>query len=906
MAGFKCGCRIPNRRCPPTRSTNENARRKGEVVRRFHLSVLAITLAPSLASAQGIVNFDSLVTTGPGQGGKLAVYSNFAAQGVTFNGPVAIDYSKGLPIPGLAHSGTIGIEQCYGKEFCTTPIEMRFTTGQAMVKFWAGTSLPIDTYRIVLARAYDANDNLVAARQTAFGQSKTPGPIRNLVQFSMPSPIIRRVSVSYQPTKLYTNGLAIDDVEFSAVGPPPPCPASAIPVVTLYRPGAGHTAQQNRFELDGLIDPRGAALTAASVRATSPSGSTQTLNLLGGLIKTAGGRFGPTLIYNLLFPGTNAIVVSVTNCRGTATASRSLTYAPIATTARFQLQHLEVTQATQTMLGSVVLIARKPTVVRAYLRVTGQSTPIALVGGILTARREDGAALPGPASIASMNAIGVDTSDAIEPKRLDLDRSLNFQVPVEWLSAGRIHFEIAALNIGGEQSTVPCDGCDNRSADGFPAFVSLTRTRRLSVVLAPYTYAPPGMPVKTPDLTWTPNGALEWVNNVYPLPGHYPYNDEGINLIAILPVATTTRDLDDADERSEFLDHLKSRRFLMMYANPNLPDDLHLLGIVPCDCGGRGQRPGHTAFAQTHAAEDGEPLSFMRYAKTWAHELAHNLGRKHAGADPDEKDVDENFPYENGGLGEPGLAVITEWWNGSPFVIDPADRIDFMGYGPRRWVSPYTYEALYRRLKPAVRLTQATLEEKVAVSGRIDPNLAVSLSPGHRLRAAAEGGHAGEFAVQLLDASGNVLHTHRFDPAIEDDPSESRSFVELVAWRTGTRRIVVERQGVVLATRSVSATTPSVSILSAGVGDVGGGDLFVSWSGSDADHDALSYSVFVNPGTGVWVPVAANVTETMLALNTSTLPATSQAQVRVLVSDGVHSSEAVSAAFTIPAKAGGR
>ena len=221
-------------------------------MRTFLLSVLAIAIAPSVTSAQGIINFDRLVTTGPGQGGKLAVYSQFAAQGVTFNGPVAVDYSKGLAIPGFAHSGTIAIEQCYGKEFCTTPIEMRFTTGQATVKFWAGSSLPIDTIRVVVARAYDAGGNLVATRQTVFSQRGTV-PIRHFVQFSMTSPVIRRVRVSYQSTSLYSNGLAVDSVEFSTAGPPPPCPASGVPVITMTNPASGQATRSNRFLLGGSI-----------------------------------------------------------------------------------------------------------------------------------------------------------------------------------------------------------------------------------------------------------------------------------------------------------------------------------------------------------------------------------------------------------------------------------------------------------------------------------------------------------------------------------------------------------------------------------------------------------------------------------------------------------------------------
>ena len=571
-------------------------------MRNFLLSVLAITMAPSVASAQGMINFDRLVTTGPGQGGKLAVYPQFAAQGVTFNGPVAVDYSKGLPIPGFAHSGTIGIEHCYGKEFCTTPIDMRFTTGQAMVRFWAGTSQPIETTRVVLARAYDASGNLVAARQTAFGHSKVPVPIRNIVQFSMTSPIIRRVTVSYQSTRLYSNGLAIDSVEFSTAGPPPPCPASGVPVITITNPASGQATRSNRFLLGGSIDIRGGTLTSASIAATSASGA-KTLNLLGGLVKTGGGLFGTTWIYDLLSPGTNSVRLTVANCRGTAQATRTLTY----DAAWFELLHLEATQATQTMANDVPLVAGKATVVRAYLRVQG-GTAIGGVSAELVAMREDGTPAPGPARVVSMNPVTVGHEASVAERRLDLDGSLNFLLPDAWVGAGRLHLQIGRLLVGGTEATLPCDGCDNAAANGSPSLLTFNPTRRLNLILAPYAYQRPGQEAKTPELLLTIGVGLQWVNNLFPLAGSFPDNERGVNLIAVLPQRTTTLDLAKCEwdisgatttiepgdfppkcpDRWTFQSELQKVLEDWRAANPGQPADTRLLAIVPCDgCGGQ-------------------------------------------------------------------------------------------------------------------------------------------------------------------------------------------------------------------------------------------------------------------------------------------------------------------------------
>src|SRR5690349_8308110 len=66
----------------------------------------------AFAATPVVIGFESLTTTGPGEAGQTVVNDQFAALGVVFNNPKALDYSKGLPIPNFAHSGTKAIEQC--------------------------------------------------------------------------------------------------------------------------------------------------------------------------------------------------------------------------------------------------------------------------------------------------------------------------------------------------------------------------------------------------------------------------------------------------------------------------------------------------------------------------------------------------------------------------------------------------------------------------------------------------------------------------------------------------------------------------------------------------------------------------------------------------------------------------
>jgi hypothetical protein len=75
----------------------------------------------------------------------------------------------------------------------------------------------------------------------------------------------------------------------------------------------------------------------------------------------------------------------------------------------------------------------------------------------------------------------------------------------------------------------------------------------------------------------------------------------------------------------------------------------------------------------------------------FVHEIGHAMGRPHApcggaaGTDPD-------FPDANGRIGTWGFDVT------SNSLISP-DAPDFMGYCDPAWVSTYTYNALFQRLK---------------------------------------------------------------------------------------------------------------------------------------------------------------------------------------------------------------
>jgi len=180
----------------------------------------------STASQAGpiVINFDDLSTGGLGTGGPILVTNQYGSHGVTFNGPVAIDFSKGTAIPGFTHSGTNAIEQCYSAEFCTAPIEIKFSQGQSRVKVWVGYDSVLQEKTPVILRAFDSSGKQIAKAEENLAE-QGPIPIRIPLEVStlnqrnrlLTSPSIVRVTVDFLDENRYTNGLAVDDVEFERV-----------------------------------------------------------------------------------------------------------------------------------------------------------------------------------------------------------------------------------------------------------------------------------------------------------------------------------------------------------------------------------------------------------------------------------------------------------------------------------------------------------------------------------------------------------------------------------------------------------------------------------------------------------------------------------------------------------------
>jgi len=65
----------------------------------------------------------------------------------------------------------------------------------------------------------------------------------------------------------------------------------------------------------------------------------------------------------------------------------------------------------------------------------------------------------------------------------------------------------------------------------------------------------------------------------------------------------------------------------------------------------------------------------------------------------------------------------------------------------------------------------------------------------------------------------------------------------------------------------------------------------IRWTANDADGDSMQYMVFYSPDGGLtWVYLAGPINDTQLQVDSSTLPGSTTAQVRVIATDGFNTS----------------
>jgi hypothetical protein len=169
----------------------------------------------------------------------------------------------------------------------------------------------------------------------------------------------------------------------------------------------------------------------------------------------------------------------------------------------------------------------------------------------------------------------------------------------------------------------------------------------------------------------------------------------------------------------------------------------------------------------------------------------------------------------------------------------------------------------------------------------------------------------GDYSIRLLASDTSVLAEVAFEPEIiQGRPSQPDgahpepvgSFavpVPLPALPYATIEVLLN--GTPIGTRSTSANAPVVSTVAPAPGSfLSEAEAFFDWDGSDADGDALEYSVrFSADGGTTWETLAIGLTKSELTLPRSELVASNNAVFQVVASDGALATTATSGIFSV-------
>lgn len=880
------------------------------------LGALALGIAPA-TSAAVTIDFESV-----SHGDTVNVQYN--SQGVTFNGPKAYDYD-----PGLARSPTKGVEFCRGVEFCPT-VQLRadFTTEQAAVGIWLGVNAALAAPLDVRLTAFDGGGGVVGTADAAIPASPNPTPANTQLEVTLANPAIRSIEVgpagggsSYD--------LFFDDLEFTVAGPPPPCTASGPPTLTFSQAFQDATLQNNSMLISGFVNERGAPITDA--RAVSQGATTRSARFFPTPIDADGGPFAITM-NGLLQQGQQTITLTATNCAGTTTSSpRTITHTPLPADTRFQqLGQIEVTQTVQAPFNPVPLIAGGPngtkrTIARVYLSAEGSASQVSGVSGRLTAIRPDGSRPGGPLTIDSLNTITVPAGQTFDAARSSLDTSLNFELPAEWLTEGRLHLQLEQLKIEGTQSTFPCDDCDNplfQSPTGATVTFQRVPPLRVWLVGVPFTPAAGGGAVSPRQKDF--DFLASWLRRAYPA-------SEVQITQAALPVSSdqpgfVDDDDDGVDEnRDGFLcDDVQDRLSQWAATMPAQPTQTRYYGVV-ADTGGmfmRGCASIGGRFGSGPAGDGNFGWDFDGAYTDWygGHELGHSFNRKHPGSGCGESDDDDSFPFIAGAIGN--FAFDNQGIDVGDATLSPAQSLalydwrtgwqDVMTYCEEQWLSSYTYSGILKNLcgkdkpncpssavlgrrrvgasAPAAKAGGGKL--RLAVNGSLNlRNNRVQISPMSALKGLTltQRPKKSEYAIVLRGERGNQIARYRFEPKeLSDLPAGRReaSINEVVPFSGKAARIEIVEGKRRLFSKRVSAHAPTVRLLSPKVKKLKK-PVKVRWRSRDADGGGVTATVQYAADGKRFVTLAAGLRKQSLRVDPDELPGGKKARFRVVVTDGV-------------------
>lgn len=615
-----------------------------------------------------------------------------------------------------------------------------------------------------------------------------------------------------------------------------------------------------------------------------------------------------------------------------------------------QVVALEVTQVIQDWSNSIPLIQGKDTYVRAHVQLPPiNSGALPMMGARLYGFSDAGLTNPLPTPfVLPINNLTVQTMDASDPMiRGYFTNSLNFRLPPEWVTNDSITVKLGWP--GGLEATnvVPSNGAV--TAKFVPA--SYPQIKFLTVN---WTDSGGTLHDVGPDLT----NVLARVLACYP-------TAKVISGFGSLPWPSADQpDVVKVNRLITSLSWFSWERFINSHSSTSFPlryhagfsvtniEDVDTLGLatgIPSLASSAVVLSGYGMYRQITPHELGHNLGLNHDVSAVLFGTnVMRLSKSAKGACTEVGAFNYVYPlfqpFPGSAELRPTLGPMTNGVNSLIYGLDtytlnatnlepvltpvpsppgatPNDYFDLMSYcysgGPEgKWPSSVTYKTLLTNIN-SIFNNSTNLDVGIlgignflVVRGTVDFNAGtgefipvLSVASGVPPPGPAPGTN---FWITAFDATGAVVQKVLFDlePSIveEGDANQTGDFVVPIAADPAIHTLKLYYQGQLLATVTASAHPPVIALAAPNGGETyGGGPINVTWTASDPDGDALSYTIqFSSDGGASWDTLIVDWPQQSVTLNSGELAATRSGLIRVMASDGFNTVSAQSATtFTI-------
>jgi hypothetical protein len=506
------------------------------------------------------------------------------------------------------------------------------------------------------------------------------------------------------------------------------------------------------------------------------------------------------------------------------------------------LTGFEVTQVVQDPQNSVPLVAGKSTMLRIYARTGDSKQALSNIRIAITATRS-GANLSSSPSIMTATL-------PLANSRGDINSTLNMKLPANWLS-GTID-----LTVRLDPDNQVAETNENNNA--ITQRLTFTQVPPLNVKIIPirYTHNPNGRTYAAP----TQDIISSWIFKTYPIhqiviSWHAPYNFTG--------------DLMKTDDWLRLLNEITALK-----KSEGAPNGQIYYGLVPpSDSSSTWFHGGVAGIGWVGSRTSVGMNSASTAGQIAAHEIGHNMGMMHTPCGSP-SGLDASYPYSDGSIGQFGIDVST----GQLFS---SSTKDVMSYCNPKWISDYTYKALYRsqvQYGAAMAFTQTAVEYPsmpvqrsllVRAQGGTDGDLSLELLPVYVISGNQMSDYeAGEYQLHVLGADDEILVQIPVRSYGMEDADGFGIHARIPLPDKPAEKVRLVKDGQVVAEKLLQVNTldPVQQMI---VEDAGDGNVIVRWSSPEVPA-LIRYSL--DEGK-TWTTLAVDVEGGQLLVKETDLPA---------------------------------